>query len=250
MEAIILCGGFAKRLEPISEFIPKALLPVNGKPLIEHLLKQLEANGEVTRIIISTNQRFADQFAYWLELRKLAGLSKEVELVMEPTTSNETKFGAVRGIAYAIKKAGINEDLLVIAGDNFFTFDLNQILEDMKSKQGPSLLAYDVRSKESAKRFGVMELDGDGKIVSFEEKPESPKSTIVSTGIYYLPKAYVGKVEEYLNATGKGDDIGSFIRWLKDRSGAYAILPQSGEWFDIGTIDGYRAVFKGSKIKI
>ncbi|MGC8628826.1 MAG: nucleotidyltransferase family protein [Candidatus Micrarchaeia archaeon] len=243
MEALILCGGFARRLEPIGEFIPKALLTLNGVPLIEYILKGLEKRKDISRIVISTNKKFANQFEYWLKLRQEAGLSKRVTLVIEPSTSNENKFGAVRGIAYDIKKARINNDLLIIAGDNFYTFNISELVKRMKKKDAPSIVAFDIKSKEKAKRFGVLVADKSGTIVEFEEKPERPKASLVSTGIYFIPKSRLKRFGEYIKQANNADDIGNFVSWLKDKEQVDAVIPSSGEWFDIGTIDGYRKIF-------
>jgi len=243
MKALILCGGFARRLEPIGEFIPKALLTLNGVPLIEYIMKDLENNGQIDEIIISTNRRFANQFEYWLKLKKGAGYRKEVRLVIEPSTNEKNKFGAVKGIAYDIEKAGIKDDLIIIAGDNFFTFNLSGLINRFSKLDKPAIIAYNLGSKEKAKRFGVVRLAKDGTIKEFEEKPEKPKSTLISTGIYFMPVQYLGKVKEYTSSVENADDIGNFIKWLNAETRVRAIVPASGEWFDIGTLDGYREIF-------
>jgi len=247
MEALVLCGGFAKRLEPIGEFIPKALLTLNGIPLADYIVSDLEREKDITSITISTNLKFADQFKYWLKLKKMAGLSKEVKLVIEPATSNENKFGAVKGIAYDIKKAHITDDLIVIAGDNFYTFELSKLIRSMLRGRMPAIVVYDVRSKESAKRFGVVKVGKGGVIKEFEEKPEKPHSTLVSTGIYFFPKSMLKYFDEYLESSQNTDNIGDFVKWLAEKQQVHAIIPSRGEWFDIGTIDGYREIFHRMK---
>jgi len=252
MDALVLCGGFARRLEPIGEFIPKALLTLNGIPLADYIISDLDKIKEITSITISTNLKFADQFKYWIKLKKMAGLSKEVRLVIEPSTSNENKFGAVKGITYDIEKAHITDDLVVIAGDNFYTFELGKLIKNMSSGKIPAIIAYDIKTKESAKRFGVVSVGKEDIIKEFEEKPENPKSTFVSTGIYFFPKSVLRYFKGYLENAENTDNIGNFIKWLAKKQPVRAIKPNRGEWFDIGTIDGYREVFhkiKNQKIK-
>ena len=243
MEAIVLCGGFAKRLEPLGEFVPKALLTLNGRPLVDYIVSNLGKIEDVNRIIISTNQKFEDQFNYWIELKRNSGFKKKLELVVEPTQDNDSKLGAVKGMAYAKRKAKVNEDLLVILGDNFYTFNLRHILKGMQRHKEPSIVAYDIGSKEGASRFGVVKVDSKGIVEEFEEKPEKPKSSLVSTGIYFYPSASLGMLDEYVRSAGKADDIGHFIGWLSKKTQVRAIVPKSGEWFDIGTLDGYRQIF-------
>jgi glucose-1-phosphate thymidylyltransferase len=250
MKALILCGGFARRLYPISDFVPKALLTLNGVPLVEYIISKLDGVKGMEKLYISTNLRFKNQFEYWLNLRKRAGLSSEFSLIVEPSTDESNKFGAVRGIAYDIEKGKINDDLLIIAGDNFFTFDLAEMVKKASKQRLPAIMVYDVKDKEKAKNFGVVAVSKDQTIKEFEEKPQKPKSTLISTGIYYLPKEYVGMVRKYIDETGKGDDIGEFIKWLANRAKVIAVKPKKGEWFDIGTLDGYRELFhKHNNIK-
>ncbi|MGC8647632.1 MAG: nucleotidyltransferase family protein [Candidatus Micrarchaeia archaeon] len=243
MEALVLCGGFAKRLGPLGEFMPKALLTIKGIPLLDYILQSLEGWSDISRIVISTNMRFANQFKYWLELRRKAGISKNLELVVEPSTSNENKLGAVKGISFDINAAKIDDDLLIIAGDNFYTFDMHAILGDIVGKGRPCIVAYDIKSVEEARRFGVLTLDDENTIIAFEEKPEAPKSTLVSTGIYFFPKALLGEFDRYISMAESSDNIGNFIKWLSAKNRIYAVLPKSGEWFDIGTVESYRGLF-------
>ncbi len=251
MDAIILGGGFATRLEPIGEFIPKPLLTLNGKPLIDYIISDLEDVEAIDRVIISTNKRFEDQFNYWISLKKAAGFKKEIMLIAEPTMNDGEKFGAIKGIAYAIKEAKVNDDAIVVFGDNFYTFDLAAFLEEINMFNKilkPGLLAYDIGSIESAKRFGVLVVK-DGKVFDVEEKPANPSSSLVMTGIYFFPKKAVGYFEKYISSGGKTDGMGFFIKWLITQTEVQAITPTKGEWFDIGTLDSYKQLFHGQKEK-
>lgn len=247
MEAIVLCGGFGKRLEPVTIFTPKALLTLNGRPLVDYIVNDLGKIEDVNRIILSTNKKFEDQFNYWIELKRKSGFEKEIELVVEPTQSDDSKLGAVKGMVYAKRKAKVNGDLLVILGDNFYTFNLRQILKGMMRHKEPSIVAYYIGSMEGASKFGVVKVDSKGIVQEFEEKPARPKSSLVSTGIYFYPRESLGMLDEYVRSSGKADDIGNFIKWLSKRTQVHAIVPKSGEWFDIGSLDGYNELFHSKK---
>lgn len=246
MEVIVLCGGFATRLEPIGEFIPKALLTLNGRPLIDYITRDLEKIDSVNRIVISTNNRFHDQFDYWANLKKAAGFKKKLELITEPTTDNGNKFGAIKGIAYAIKEAKISEDFLVIFGDNFYTFDLNRLIKNFSKNKAPAIVAYDIESLESAKKFGVIKVER-GRVTEFDEKPENPSSSLVSTGIYFFPKEMAGSFQKYIDNGGKTDEMGYFLKWLVMNTELQAMVPARGEWFDIGTLSTYKELFHKDK---
>ncbi len=240
MEAIVLCGGFATRLEPVSFFMPKPLLPVGNRPIIDYIVDSLQKIG-VKRIIISTNKKFAGQFKYWMANRKASGLQVPLELVVEPTMKNEEKFGAVNGINYAIKSLQITDDVIIVAGDNYYSFDLISAFEKFKKLMKPTVVLCDIKSKEEAKRFGVAVVK-DHKIEEFEEKPAEPKTTIVSTGIYMLPADMLKKFDEYILNRNNPDAPGHFMKWLVTNSKVYG-FECNGEWFDIGTIDTYKKVF-------
>lgn len=241
MDCLILCSGFAKRLEPISEFIPKSLLHINGKPIIDHILERVIPLN-LNRIIISTNKRFEKQFEYWLEFKRLQG-NKNLELLVEPSNDNAEKFGAVKGIEYDMQRMGIESDLLIIAGDNYFTFGLGGLMQKFDNVHGPVVALYDINSIDDARMFGVVKLSEDGRIVGFEEKPEKPKSTLISTGIYVYPKKDLGLLTQYLDGGGNPDGIGYFVEWLIKNTLVSGYVYKDGGWFDIGTITTYRKLF-------
>lgn len=242
MKALILCGGFATRLAPITYFVPKPLLPVGvaGKPIVEYIVADL-INAGINKMVISTNEKFSQQFKYWVHSRVNApGIV--IKLVVEKGKSDGEKLGQIRGIAYDIEKAGIDSDLAIIAGDNIYDLAIKDVIAFFETRKKPTVVLYDTKSLQESSKFGVVELSGD-KIVTFTEKPPEPKSTLVSTGIYLLPKECLGLFMEYLNAEGSNhDSMGYFIAWLIHRTDVLGYV-HKGEWYDIGTLDTYKKVF-------
>ncbi len=241
MDALIPCGGYARRLEPITEFVPKQMLFIKNKPIIDYVIDHAESL-HVNRSIVSTNKRFSMQFKYWLEMQKASG-RKNIELIVEPTVDHEDKFGVIRGLNYAVKFANIKDDLVIILGDNYFEFDLTLMVKEFEKTRRPLIALYDVKSIEDAKMFGVVCIDKDKKIVDFAEKPDEPKSTLISTGIYFYPKEYLGKFKEYLEEGKNPDQFGHFFEWLIHKESVYGYVYDSKPWFDIGTITTYRKLF-------
>lgn len=229
MKALILAGGFATRLWPLSEKRTKPLLYVAGKPIISHLVDNIP---EEVDVIVSTNEQFKDHFEDW---RKNFFPERKIKILIEPSKSEKEKKGAVGAISYAVDEQKIDDDLLVLAGDNLLDFDLGDFTAKFCSN---TLIAvYDIGNKEEAKKFGVVEIKNN-KIVGFEEKPFVPKSTIISTLCYVLPKDALCDLREFAK-TGK-DNAGDFIAYLvKDTP--YDISPYvfSGFWFDVGSFDAY-----------
>jgi len=229
MKVLILAGGFATRLWPLSEKRTKPLLYVAGKPIISHMVGKIPQDLE---IVISTNEQFQKHFETW---QKKCFPERNIKILVEPSKSEKEKKGAIAAIDYAVQENHIDDDLLVLAGDNLFTFDLKDFIGKFK---GNALVAlYDIQDKEAAKKFGVVE-SKDGKIIGFEEKPEEPKSTTVSTLCYVLPKESLGYLKEFAK-TGK-DNAGDFIAYLIEDT-PFDVDPYvfSGHWFDIGSFEAY-----------
>jgi len=126
---------------------------------------------------------------------------------------------------------------MVVAGDNLISFDLAEFGDFFQEKGTPCIAAYDVGSKERAKSYGLVDLDGD-RIVDFQEKPDEPKSTLVSIACYAFPQETLPKFETYLAGENNPDEPGWFIQWLQSREAVHAFT-FDGAWFDIGTPDSY-----------
>lgn len=241
MEALILCGGFATRLEPMTLFIPKPLLPIGGKPIIDYIVDDV-SRANVSKVTVSVNSKFRDQFEYWKK-GKGASYKGEMGMVVEPTVHDGHKFGAIRGVHYAIEKAKIDDDLVIIAGDNFYTTSIsNAISQFEKSGRKPTVCVHDVGSLEEARKFGVVELEGHA-IKGFEEKPEKPKSSMISTAIYIYPKEMLHKFGDYLNEKNNPDAPGYFLQWLIKNTQVNAVV-NHGDWYDIGNLETYKKVYE------
>jgi glucose-1-phosphate thymidylyltransferase len=127
--------------------------------------------------------------------------------------------------------------MIVIAGDNLLSFDVAEFVDFFEEKGTPCLAAYDVGSKERAKSYGLVELDGD-RVVDFQEKPDDPKSTLVSIACYAFPAETLPKFDEYLEDGNNPDEPGWFLQWLQNRGDVHAFT-FDGAWFDIGTAESY-----------
>ncbi len=255
MKVFIMAGGFGTRLGDIAKDIPKALLTVSGKPVLDYLLEKLEFLDGLDTIYLSTNKKFEPPFREWLEGPKPSGIRRvdrqpsraigtlenlrpKIRLVVEPVLSEQQKFGAVGAWRHLLWKERLNDDIISIAGDNLFTFDLGIFLAKARSLQAPVVVLHDVQKKEEARKFGVCAVNPHHRITSFEEKPEEPKSTLVSTGIYYFPAATLPTIEHYLAGGNSRDSPGRFLAWLSKRMPVYGFIPL-GQWVDIGSPESY-----------
>ena len=225
MKALILAGGYATRLWPLTKEKAKPLLLVNGKPMVTHVLDKIPSEIEV---FVATNEPFKKDFNAWKK-----NLHRPVKMIYEKTSNNANKLGAIGAIASFIKENNIKEDLLIIGGDNYFKFEIQDFLANYK---GDTLIAaYNVGSLEKAKRFGVLSVQGN-KVVEFAEKPQEPKSTLVNTFCCVFPKSIYPMLFDFVKI--HTDNQGSFIEYLVNKTDVRAYITEE-DWFDIGSFDGY-----------
>lgn len=240
IKALVLVGGYGTRLYPLTKDKPKALLEVAGKPILEHIIEKI-AETSVSRITIVSNDKFAKHFEAWQ-----GSFSSDIpiEVLNDGTRTNEDRLGAIGDIAFAIKQKNIDDDLLVIAGDNLFEASLKNCLEKFSGRNG--ILLYDVKDRELAKQYGVVAVEND-IVTHFEEKPLEPKSTLISTGIYFFPKQTLSLITQYLEEGNNPDKSGSFIEWLYKRE-VVAAFSTEKPWYDIGShqqLEAANSEYKG-----
>ena len=171
MKCLILAAGYATRLYPLTENFPKPLLKVRNKSILDWLIEDIDASGEVDEYIVISNHKFAHHFEDWA-----SGQKQKITVVDDGTSTNETRLGAVKDIQFAIDRLQLKGDLLVIAGDNLLDFSLTDFIDYAEKKQTSCIMRYYESSEQKLKKCGVVEIDASDKIISMEEKPESPKS--------------------------------------------------------------------------
>jgi len=232
MDAVVLAGGYATRLWPVTKHRPKMLLPVGETTVIDRILTELETDDRIENVYVSTNERFAADFEAHV---KEEGYEKP-ELSIEETSAEDEKFGVVGALGQLVDREGIDDDLLVIAGDNLMGFDVSDFIDYFAEKGTPTLAAYDVGTREKAKSYGLVELDGE-RVVDFQEKPEEPNSTLVSIACYAFPEESI-RFREYLDGDNNPDEPGWFIQWLQSQEPVHAFTFDDA-WYDIGTPESY-----------
>ena len=232
MNAVILAAGYATRLYPLTLDRPKALLPVAGRPMVEHLLLRLEGVEGLDAIHLVTNSKFAGAFREWS-----AGWDgQEVQIVDDGTSDEETKLGAIGDLELTIRAAAIDDDLIVLAGDNLFSESLAPFGAFARAKAAPVIGVYDVGDLEAIRRYNSITLDEDDRLTYFEEKPEHPRTTLTGIALYFYPRKSLGVVREYLAEGNNPDQPGRLIEWLYPREPVYA-WRVPGRWYDIGSAE-------------
>jgi len=230
VNALVLAAGYATRLRPLTDRVPKQLLPVGGRPMLDWIVDKLEEIPELRELHVVTNARYAPAFADWAETRG------GVTVHNDGTTSNDDRLGAIGDLRFVLGRSDLgDDDLLVMAGDNLLDASLADYVAWWRGKGTASALAvYDVGDRELARQYGIVELGADKRVVGFVEKPAEPQSTLAATATYLFHREHLSLVEAYLADGNPADQPGNFIAWLYGREPVYGYaLP--GAWHDIGT---------------
>ncbi|MCP8318500.1 MAG: nucleotidyltransferase family protein [Candidatus Methylarchaceae archaeon HK01B] len=232
MIAIILAGGYATRLWPLTIDKPKPLLPIAEKPIIEYTIEKLVKQKIIERTILSINKKFEPKFKEWQRMSH-----NPVEMVADRSRSEEEKLGAVKALENIT--SNIDDDCFILAGDNLFTSDLDGMIRTFKEKNAPIVALYDVKIRDLAREYSTINLNEDGRIIEFTEKPKKPKTTLIGTCMYILPKRTLPRLREHLESGLGRDEPGLFIEWLHKQEPVYGYILE-GHWFDIGNLGLYK----------
>lgn len=238
MKCLILAAGYATRLYPLTENFPKPLLKVQGKTILDWLLEDIDGAGVVDGYIVISNHKFADHFRAWADNHKLP-----ITVLDDGTQSNETRLGAVRDIQFAIEELGLQDDLLVIAGDNLLDFSLRSFIRYFQKKQTTCIMRYWEQSEEKLHKTGVAVVDEADRILEMEEKPAVPKSHWCTPPFYIYKASDVGFVKTGIENGCGVDAPGSFIAWLSTQTTVHA-YEMPGKRYDIGNLESYEKVQK------
>lgn len=230
MKALILAAGYATRLRPLTDTWAKELLPVGGRPIIDRIVDGIRETEGIDEIHVVTNARKAPAFAEW-------GEGRDVTIHDDGTSSNEDRLGAIGDMLFVVDSAGIDDDLLVIAGDNLFEFRLADLVAFWHTKGAASAVAVrDVGSLELASHYGVVDLDSDGRVLSFVEKPADPPSSLAATATYVFHRDHVRLLRTYLDGEHGSDQPGRFVGWLHRHEPVYGWVFHES-WHDIGNYE-------------
>ena len=243
MKCLVLAAGYATRLYPLTENFPKPLLKVGDKTILDHLLDDIDKTKKINEYIIVSNHKFINHFNDWKNNKKL---NSPITIIDDGTISNETRLGAVADISLAINKLKIDEELMVIAGDNILDFSLSNFIDYYYKKESTVVMRYFEENKEKIKKSACLLIDYNDLVLNMEEKPMEPKSNWCCPPFYIYSKDAVIEVDKAINNGCKIDAPGSFISYLYDKKKVYA-YKMPGKRYDIGTLENYEDICK--KIK-
>lgn len=228
MKVLLLAGGYATRLRPLTDRLAKPLLPVGGRPMIDWIVDRIVEAGIADELHLVTNAVYAPDFERW-------AAERDISVWNDGTSSNDDRLGAIGDVSFAIEHGGLaGDDLLVIAADNLFEFSLRDYVSFWEGKgTGSAIAVHRLADPSLASLYGIVELDNDDRVIGMEEKPEHPRSDLASTATYLLHRDHLPILQRYLDDANPPDPPGRFFAWLYPREPLYGFrFPEP--WFDIG----------------
>lgn len=238
MKAIILAAGYATRLYPLTQNQPKALLPIAGKAILDYIVDEIEKISEIDKLIIVSNTKFFPNFEDW---KKERNTRLDVTVLDDGTTDDSNKLGAIGDIEYAVENLNIDDDVLIMAGDNIFTFKLSDYYNEFKRVNEDMILVKEIDSIEDLRRMANVILDERSCVKGMVEKPQNPQSNIAAFASYIYKRETVPLIKQYLDEGNNPDAPGFFPSWLYKKKEVYA-YKFTGECYDIGTPKSYEEV--------
>jgi glucose-1-phosphate thymidylyltransferase len=229
MKALVLAAGYATRLYPLTLDKPKALLEVGGRPMLDRVLERLQTMG-VDETIVVTNAKFTPHFEEW------ARGKEGVTIVNDGTTSNDDRLGAIGDIAFVLDELQLDDDLVVVAGDNLFGDDISGFGAFGQEVDAPVLAVHDVGDLASMSEYNQVEVDPEGRVLFMEEKPAQARTTLAGVALYFYPRRALPLIRQYLDEGNNPDQPGRLPEWLYHRTPVYT-WRFPGEWYDIGSAE-------------
>ena len=233
MKCLILAAGYATRMYPLTENFPKPLLKVQGRTILDWLIEDMDSLNIIDEYVVISNHKFAHHFDAWAKDRP-----QKITVVDDGTESNETRLGAVRDIQFAIDACKLDDDMLVIAGDNLLNFSLTKFIRYAMEKKTSCIMRYYEAAEEKLRRSGVASVDANDKIVEMEEKPAQPKDHWCCPPFYYYTREDARLVKKGIEAGCGVDAPGSYIAWLCKQTTVHA-MEMPGTRYDIGNLESY-----------
>ena len=238
MKCVVLAAGYATRLYPLTENFPKPLLPVGGKPILNWLLDDIDILPEIDGHVIISNHKFISHFTKWKEEQNL---KNPITILDDGSLDNDHRLGAVRDIQFAIETLKLEDDLLVIAGDNVLDFSLAGFVAYMREKGKSCVMCHEENNIQKQQKTAIIARTLNGLITSYEEKPEQPKGNLAVPPFYCYRNEDAKRITEALEDGCGVDAPGSFAAWLSRHTEEYAwIMP--GKRYDIGDRKSYDEV--------
>ena len=236
MKCLILAAGYATRLYPLTENFPKPLLEVKGKTILDWLVDDIDSIGQVDQYVVVSNHKFFVYFEKWA-----VGKSQNINVLDDGTTSNDNRLGAVKDIQFAIEKLNLDDDMLIVAGDNVLDFSLTQFIQYARQKGTSCIMMYYEPKLHKLQKSGVVVVGEEDRVIDMKEKPREPRSTWCCPPFYFIIKNDIPLIAKGISAGCETDAPGNFMAWLYKQVAVHA-MEMPGRRYDIGTLESYEKI--------
>lgn len=236
MKCLILAAGYATRLYPLTENFPKPLLKVGEKTILDWLVDDIDTAGAVDEYVVISNHKYAHHFDAWAKTKP-----QKISVVDDGTGTNETRLGAVKDIQYAIEALKLDDDMLVIAGDNVLDFSLASFIAYAKAKGTSCIMRYYEPEFKKLLKTGIVTVDENDKVLAMTEKSPTPATHWCCPPFYYYTKRDAALVKKGIESGCGTDAPGSYIAWLCTETTVHA-MEMPGKRYDIGNLESYEKV--------
>lgn len=236
MKCLILAAGYATRLYPLTENQPKPLLTVGNKTILDWLIDDIDGAGLVDEYIVISNHKFARHFQDWANTKP-----QKITIVDDGTSTNETRLGAVCDIQFAIEQLNLDDDMLVIAGDNLLDFSLQRFVHYAHKKQTSCIMRFWETNEQRLLKCGVVTIDEQDRILRMTEKSPTPETHWCCPPFYYYTRQDARLVKKGIENGCGTDAPGSYIAWLCTQTPVHA-MEMPGKRYDIGNLQSYEQV--------
>jgi len=240
MQAVILAAGYGTRLKEIAKDKPKALLQIGDKTILDRLVENIMIAG-IKKVVIVTNNKFYNLFKEW---ERNCKNELEIKIINDGTNSNEERLGAVRDLQLAIEDGGIDEDILILGSDNVFKFEIKDVLREYDKHKCIMNVVIKVDDIEQLRKMGIVCVDGENNMIDFEEKPQNPKSNLVSSVVYIYPFEKFVLIKEYLENKNDPEGIGRILE-CHHKTENIKCFVSNESWFDVGSVEIYNKIKDG-----
>ena len=240
MKCLILAAGYATRLYPLTENFPKPLPKVDAKTILDWLVDDLAEATDIDEFVVISNHKFASHFEDWKNAKR-KNRPYTITVIDDGTSTNETRLGAVKDIQLAVDSLNLNDDLLVMAGDNVLDFSLSEFVRFARAKNTSCVMCHEANDLKKQQQTAIITVDDRDRITSYEEKPQQPKGNLAVPPFYCYKARDARRIPEALENGCGFDAPGSFSAWLSKHTPMHA-FPMPGRRYDIGDLASYEYV--------
>lgn len=236
MICLILAAGYATRLYPLTENFPKPLLNIGDMTILDYLTDDIASGGVVDKFVVISNHKFISHFEDWAKKKEY-----NITVVDDGSDSNDNRLGAVCDIKFAIGQLDLDDDMLIIAGDNVLDFSLNRFVDYAIDKKTSCVMRYFESESSRLKKSGVLTIDENDLVVDMAEKPEAPASNWCCPPFYFYTKGDIRLLDSAISEGCGTDAPGSLVSWMCKKTNVHA-FEMPGMRYDIGNMESYENV--------